>query len=100
MRSSHPLLQLLLARLREFFREPEALFWVYGFPLIMAVGLAIAFWNRKPQPLHIEIEDGPYAEQAKTDLAKANIIADICTAEVCLEHRRIGKVPLFVRFLS
>ena len=27
-----PLAQLVLARLREFYREPEAVFWVYGFP--------------------------------------------------------------------
>src|SRR5262249_39786168 len=32
-----PIVQLTLARLREFFREPEAVFWVYGFPILMAV---------------------------------------------------------------
>jgi len=31
-----PLWQLTLARFREFYREPAALFWVYGFPLILA----------------------------------------------------------------
>jgi ABC-2 type transport system permease protein len=100
MKSSHPFLQLLLARLREFYREPEALFWVYGFPLIMALGLGIAFLNRKPDPLHIDIEEGPHAEAAKADLAKADILAEIHSQADCREHRRIGKVPLFVRFLS
>ena len=42
--------QLVLARLREFFREPEAVFWVYGFPLILAVVLGIAFSGGKPEP--------------------------------------------------
>jgi ABC-type multidrug transport system permease subunit len=98
--SSHPLLQLLLARLREFYREPEALFWVYGFPLIMAVGLAIAFWNRKPEPLRIDIQEGPYAEEAKRYLAAKEIIAEVRREAECREDRRIGKVPLFVRFRS
>ena len=38
-----PLLQLTLARLREFYREPEAIFWVYFFPVLLAIGLEIAF---------------------------------------------------------
>ena len=36
-----PVFQLILARLREFFREPEAVFWVYGFPIVMSVLLGI-----------------------------------------------------------
>src|SRR5262245_1625520 len=100
MKSSHPLLQLLIARLREFYRDPEALFWVYGFPLIMALGLAIAFSNRKPESPRIDIEEGPYAEGAKRYLEEVGITAEIHSEAECREHRRIGKVPLFVRFLS
>jgi len=37
--SNHPLYQLTLVRFREFLREPEALFWVFGFPLLLAAGL-------------------------------------------------------------
>ena len=37
-----PLAQLSIARLKEFFREPAAVFWVYGFPLLLAVALGIA----------------------------------------------------------
>jgi len=32
-----PILQLFLARLREFYREPEVIFWVYGFPVLFPV---------------------------------------------------------------
>jgi ABC-type multidrug transport system permease subunit len=39
----HPLIELTLARLREFLREPEALFWTFVFPMLMSVALAIAF---------------------------------------------------------
>jgi ABC-2 type transport system permease protein len=39
--------QLTLARFREFIREPEAVFWTFVFPLLLAGGLAIAFRDRK-----------------------------------------------------
>ena len=38
-----PILELTLARLREFVREPEALFWTFFFPIVMSVAMAIAF---------------------------------------------------------
>ncbi len=40
------LAQLTLVRFREFVREPEALFWVFVFPILLAAGLGIAFRNR------------------------------------------------------
>ena len=46
----HPLGQMILARLREFYREPEAIFWVYCFPLLLAVVLGLAFSGRAPDP--------------------------------------------------
>lgn len=42
-----PLIQLMLVRLREFYREPGVLFWSLLFPVLMAWGLGIAF-NKKP----------------------------------------------------
>jgi ABC-type polysaccharide/polyol phosphate export permease len=39
---------LILTRFREFFREPEAVFWVYVFPILLATGLGIAFRSRPP----------------------------------------------------
>jgi ABC-type multidrug transport system permease subunit len=49
----HPLAQLTLVRFREFIREPEALFWVFLFPIILAAGLGIAFRNRPPEALRV-----------------------------------------------
>ncbi len=37
---------LLMARLLELKREPEVVFWVFGFPLLLALGLGIAFRNK------------------------------------------------------
>src|SRR5215213_8193472 len=39
----HPLLELTLARVREFLREPEALFWTFGFPIAISLALGLAF---------------------------------------------------------
>lgn len=35
--------QLVVSHLRVYIREPEAIFWTYGFPIIMVVGLGLAF---------------------------------------------------------
>ena len=51
--ADHPLVQLTLVRYREFVREPEALFWVFVFPLLMAAGLGVAFRSRPPEVLKI-----------------------------------------------
>ena len=37
-----PLRNLYLARLREFYRQPARIFWVYGFPIVLAIGLGLA----------------------------------------------------------
>ena len=42
----HPLIQLTLVRYREFYREPEAIFWVFIFPVLLTAGLGIAFRGR------------------------------------------------------
>jgi ABC-2 type transport system permease protein len=51
--ADHPLVQLTLVRFREFMREPEALFWVFAFPILLAAGLGIAFRNRPAEVLKI-----------------------------------------------
>jgi ABC-2 type transport system permease protein len=42
----HPIAQLTLTRIREFAREPEAVFWALFFPILLTTGLGIAFRNR------------------------------------------------------
>jgi len=43
VRFRHPLGQLFLLRMRAYFREPAVIFWTYGFPIFLAIGLGIAF---------------------------------------------------------
>ena len=50
---AHPLVQLTLVRFREFIREPEAVFWIFLFPILLAGGLGLAFRSTPQQTLRI-----------------------------------------------
>src|SRR5690349_17285405 len=50
-----PLVELTKARLREFLREPEAVFWVFAFPLLMAFALGIAFRQERAQEVVVGV---------------------------------------------
>ena len=54
-RSYWPLGQLIAARIKEFYREPMAIFWVYGFPLLMALALGLAFRASPIEEITIDI---------------------------------------------
>ena len=43
----HPIVELVKTRLREFYREPAIVFWVFVFPLLMALGLGAAFRSKE-----------------------------------------------------
>src|SRR5271165_4197805 len=47
------LFQLTAARFRLFWREPEAIFWIFIFPILLAGGLGLAFRNRPPEVLPV-----------------------------------------------
>ena len=47
------LFQLTIVRFRLFWREPEAIFWIFIFPILLAVGLGIAFRNRPADVLPV-----------------------------------------------
>lgn len=68
-RESRPaIVELVLVRLREFIREPEAVFWTFVFPLLLAAGLGIAFRNRPPETLRVGVA-GPAAAAEQTAAA-------------------------------
>src|SRR4029450_10310483 len=58
----HPLVELTLARVRELIREPEAVFWVFVFPILLAAILGLAFRSRPPAALPVAIVAGSHAE--------------------------------------
>jgi ABC-2 type transport system permease protein len=59
----HPLVELTVARFREFIREPEAVFWVFAFPVIMTCALGIAFRSRGTEPIIAGVVEQAGADQ-------------------------------------
>ncbi|MHB8418240.1 MAG: ABC transporter permease [Myxococcales bacterium] len=53
--------QLTAARLRIFAREPSAVFWTFGFPLLLTIALGIAFQRQGPPKLAVAVtaDSGP-----------------------------------------
>jgi ABC-type multidrug transport system permease subunit len=47
------LYQLTTVRFRLILREPEAIFWIFIFPILLAMGLGIAFRNRPADVLQV-----------------------------------------------
>ncbi|VTR97450.1 ABC transporter permease [Tuwongella immobilis] len=93
-----PLLQLVLARLREFFREPAAVFWVYGFPLLLAVLLSLAFRNRADESITVDLIDSPHAA-AVVSILQADRRFNVTTGDEdeTMKRLRRAKTDLVIR---
>ncbi|MBF0441062.1 MAG: ABC transporter permease [Oligoflexales bacterium] len=44
----NPLYQLVKMRILDFVRDPAAIFWTFGFPIVLAIGLGTAFHQQEP----------------------------------------------------
>jgi ABC-2 type transport system permease protein len=66
-----PLVELTLSRLREFLREPEAVFWVFAFPVLMALALGIAFRSERPQEVVVGVVEAGGRGSPAADLERA-----------------------------
>jgi ABC-2 type transport system permease protein len=94
-----PLRQLVVTRLREFYREPEAIFWVYGFPILLAILLGIAFRNKPVEQIQVVVQEGPGAEAAEAILSQAEdkkFVVSRLAAEAATLRLRTGKTELVV----
>jgi len=91
---------LLMARIKEFLREPEVLFWVFGFPLLLSLGLGIAFRNKPADVTSIAIVAGPEAQHTLTLLQgspqKSLVRAEVLDAPQAHQGFRLGKYDLVV----
>lgn len=90
-------LQLLLARMKELGREPEVIFWVFVFPLLMAFGLGIAFRDR-PAPLPpVAVVAGAGDQQAAAWLrSRPGLPVEIVATAQAREGFRLGKYSLVI----
>jgi ABC-type multidrug transport system permease subunit len=65
----HPLWQLVLARIKLFYRQPEAVFWTYGFPLVMITALGLAFRSEPKTTILVDVI-GPQTEELASQFAR------------------------------
>lgn len=61
------LYQLTSTRFRLYLREPEAIFWTFVFPILLAVGLGIAFRNRPADVLPVGATNSQLTQALATD---------------------------------
>ncbi|MGH9239953.1 MAG: ABC transporter permease [Vicinamibacterales bacterium] len=74
-RVSSPLVQLTLARFREFIREPEAVFWTFVFPIVVSLALAMAFPSRADSDVLVGLQPGAAAGSLRDALTRSAGIA-------------------------
>ena len=91
--TDHPLIELTRARILEFMREPEALFWVFIFPLLLAAGLGLAFRNRPAEVLKIAV----VSQELSASLSREKLLdVQQLPPSAAEDALRTGKVALLV----
>jgi ABC-2 type transport system permease protein len=91
---------LLVARLKELQREPEVIFWVFVFPLLLALGLGIAFRNKPTDVTSVVIVAEPSAQETLAMIQRSpkssSIHAAILSKREALQAFRLGKYDLVI----
>jgi ABC-2 type transport system permease protein len=91
---------LLWARMLELKREPEIIFWVFVFPLLLALGLGIAFRNKPANTTSIAVVQGAGAIKTLAMLQSSpthsSIHVTVLDREAALKDFRFGKVDLVI----
>jgi ABC-type multidrug transport system permease subunit len=95
---SPSLLQLSSVRFKEYLREPEAVFWTFAFPIILAIGLGIAFRNRPAEVVHLAVVGPSTAATRVAAAARADsgLAVEVLPADSATIALRIGRVALVV----
>ncbi len=70
------LYELTSTRFRLFFREPEAMFWIFVFPILLAVGLGIAFRNRPADVLAVGATSAQLTQALNLDKGLSAAVID------------------------
>jgi ABC-2 type transport system permease protein len=94
----HPFFCLIAARVREFRREPSAIFWVYVFPLILVMTLGVAFRNQPVGPFSVTIQQGENAPQIRQTLERDDRFrVQLCDGtEEARSRLRTGRAELVI----
>jgi ABC-2 type transport system permease protein len=95
------IVQLTLVRFREFLREPEALFWVFIFPVLLTAGLGLAFRSKPEDTASVAVvaSDEKWVQGPDVSALLANsknITVRAMRFDTAMESLRTGKVALIV----
>ncbi len=98
MRETHSaLVELTIARLKEFIRETEAVFWVFGFPLLLTLALGFAFREKPPDRIPVGVVEGLGAQAQMAALRKSPALSPrLYTEAAGREDLRRGKISLLI----
>lgn len=90
--------QLVTVRFKEYTREPEALFWSFGFPILLAIGLGIAFRSKPADVVHVAVvASGPRATPLADALERDSTLAvERLSPDSAAIALRTGRVALVV----
>ena len=92
-----PLFELTIFRLKEFIREPDAVFWVFVFPLLLTLALGFAFREKPPDKIPVGVSEGPHAQRHLAALQKSPALqARVYPEREGREELRRGKISLLV----
>ena len=96
-----PLLELTSCKAKEFLREPEAICWVFAFPVLLAIALGLAFRAKGPDKIPVGV-----VAEAPADAAAARTLAALGRSPALLarpysaaagrDALRTGKISLLV----
>lgn len=96
-RVRHPLVELTSVRTKEFLRETEAIFWVFGFPLLLALALGFAFRSKAPDRIPVGVVDGPQATAwIHAMVASPVLLPHLVSESEGREELRRGQISLMV----
>jgi len=76
-------MELMRVRLLEVVREPEAMFWVFVFPIGMALALGFAFRDKAPEPVAVGV----------TGQAQTSVLREALTRSTLLKPRLFSSLP-------
>jgi ABC-type polysaccharide/polyol phosphate export permease len=95
MSNASSLWQLTLMRIREFVREPEAVFWAVFFPVLLTTALGIAFGSGSPSAIAVVTASPSLARTL--ELEPQLTVRHLDDDEEALASLRAGRAALFAQ---
>lgn len=86
---------LTLMRLRDLWRQPATLFWVFGFPMVLSLGLGAAFHERGREPIVVGATE-PLSAAVAASFAEEGVVVHDLSAEEAASWQRAGRISLVI----